>query len=238
MNTTPDADTSILTLTRRLRNRDPFIFTKFGDGDLWWMSGKGAKYPNAYGERYTDSARRELIDAADTLSAMSHAYFGDQLTCRSGPYLTTEQAVYLYGVNKHAWLHFETLLIHRMTPALLTFYREIAALTPSNKVLCCGKNYLDGARILKSRFIPTDNSNAHSVWRDTVHFLAHRASPWQYLFLSCGRASKMIAARLGELYPDRTIIELGSALEPLIIGRTRSEQIDSFAAREYFKELL
>jgi hypothetical protein len=48
----------------------------------------------------------------------------------------------------------------------------------------------------------------------------------------------MIAAKLATQFPTRTIIELGSALDPLFVGRTRSEQVEPEKAREYFKELL
>jgi hypothetical protein len=240
---TPSADASVALLTDKLLRNEPFVFTKFGDGDLWWLAGTGAEYPNAYGERYTEEARRDLIVAADELAGMPHAYFGDQLTCRSGPYLETEQTVYLAGVRESAWLHFETLLIHRLTPELLNFYRVVSKLPQKDKILCCGSKYRWGATVLKSRYMSTHNSESHLTWRDTRSFLAgNKGRPWneewKYLFLSCGRASKMIAATLAVQFPDRTIIELGSALEPLIIGRTRSEQIDSAAAREYFKELL
>jgi len=243
---TPSADESAVFLTNKLKAREPFVFTKFGDGDLYWMSGKPV--PIAGGENYRPGIDAELRQAARTLAGLPHVYFGDQMTCGSGPYLKTEQDALRYrhtpGANYRyddipdsRWLHFECLLIHRLSPELLEFYRVLKA-DSRRKALLAGPQVAEvGSIMLGAVPLICHPNNAHlTAKRDTV-FLGE-PTKWDILLLSAGRASKMIAAALAPKFPDRTIIELGSALDPLFVGRTRSEQVETEKAREYFKGLL
>ena len=229
MSSTPSADESAIILTNKLKAREPFVFTKFGDGTLWWMSGKPVQSAN--GEVYRPGIDQELRKAADVLSGLPHAYFGDQLTCSSGPYLEAEQERYIHAWDKCAWLHFETFLLHRLTPELLEFYRVLKADTRP-KVLVCGKHLLPATRMLGCyACIIVDSSNAH---REALHQLPSS----EIVLTACGHASKILVAAEASAYKSKTFIELGSALDPLFVGRTRSEQIEPGLAREYFKGLL
>lgn len=111
---TPSADESVKFLTDKLKNREPFVFTKFGDGDLYWMADNPV--PIAGGETFRPGIGQELRDAARSLAALPHVYFGDQLTCASGPYLPDEQLAFiryrspagspLKPIDSSRWLHF------------------------------------------------------------------------------------------------------------------------------------
>src|ERR1700691_169900 len=90
---TPSADESVKFLTEKLKKREPFVFVKFGDGDLFWMAGNPV--PIAGGETHRPGIAIELHRAAGELAALPHAYFGDQLTCGSGPYLRDEQQAFI-----------------------------------------------------------------------------------------------------------------------------------------------
>src|ERR1700759_4836521 len=144
---TPSADDSVKFLTEKLKKREPFVFVKFGDGDLFWMSENPV--PIAGGETFRTGIGEELRQAARILGDLPHVYFGDQLTCGSGPYLEREQNQHIVdapgyaGLSKEGqmryrpfggyrfvyvdpatrFLHFECLLIHRISPELLEFYR-------------------------------------------------------------------------------------------------------------------
>ena len=247
---TPSADESAVILTNKLKAKQPFVFLKFGDCTLWWMAGKPVQSAN--GEVYRPGIDKELRDAARTLNSLPHVYFGDQLTCSSGPYLEKEQHQLVRWTpnawtRDSRWVHFETLLLHRLTPELLEFYRVLKA--RPRKLFCGGTHLIQAADMLGcSRFgwvLPVDSHNSHSRTDSICKFLINGAQhqnptgePWEILLLAAGHGSKLIAATLASKFPDRTIIELGSALDPLFVGRTRSEQVSQEAAREYFKELL
>jgi hypothetical protein len=252
MSSTPSADESAVILTNKLKAHEPCVFTKFGDGTLWWMSGNPVQSAN--GEVYRPGIDAELREAARTLAKLPHVYLGDQLTCSSGPYLEKEQREFIRWDHAEGltpskvpitvseppppdrWLHMETVLIHRLTPELLEFYRVLKA-DQRKKVMCAGM-HLGGVRDLLSfeAFLQSDPANEHTRAWATSHILA--TWDWDILLLAVGHASKLIAATLASKFPDRTIIELGSALDPLFVGRTRGEQIEPEVARSYFKELL
>lgn len=250
-------------LTNKLKNKEPFVFVKFGDGDLYWM----AQNPVAIagGETYRPGIDEELRKAADTLRRLPYVYFGDQLTCASGPYLESEQTVFIKQslekngipfqleefagehvsmqtiVPDERWLHFECLLLHRKSAELLEFYRAV-------KLDGRLKAFIGNWKLTASGIMLNANSSLHSVVHENnAHAEKHRIASlvrfyteayWDILLLSAGRASKLIAAALAPQFPNRTIIELGSALDPLFIGRTRGEQLDPEVAREFFKDLL
>lgn len=247
---TPSADESVKFLTNKLRNREPFVFTKFGDGDLYWMSGNPV--PIAGGETFRPGIDAELRQSARTLAGLPHVYFGDQMTCGSGPYMEREQDLYVrlpydcdnppFPTSGHVivvtparWLHFECLLIHRLSPELLEFYRVLKE-RREGTLLVSGSHLRLAQMLFAERYCTVDHANAHGEWEPILDIMD--LFKWHTLLLSAGRASKMIAAALALKFPDRTIIELGSALDPLFVGRTRSEQVRPEDAREYFKELL
>lgn len=250
-------------LTKKLQNQEPFVFVKFGDGDLYWM----AQNPVAIagGETYRPGIDEELRKAADTLRRLPYVYFGDQLTCGSGPYLESEQTVFIKQslekngipfqleefsgehvsmqtiVPDERWLHFECLLLHRQSAELLEFYRSIKQNQRTKAFIGGWKLY--GASVMlgvnNNLYSVVDDRNAHAEKHRIAHLSRFYTEVyWDILLLSAGRASKLIAAALAPQFPDRTIIELGSALDPLFIGRTRGEQLDPEVAREFFKELL
>lgn len=237
---TPSADESAVILTNKLKAHEPFVFTKFGDGDLYWMS--ETPVPIAGGETYRPGIAAELRQAARTLARLPHVYFGDQMTCGSGPYLQGEQYWYIkwaqgepLPIKDSRWLHFECLLIHRLSPELLEFYRVLKERS-SHTVFCGGSHLRMAMMLLGTAYCSTDVNNAHCNYAETINILT--TPPWDILLLSAGRASKMIAAALASKFSDRTIIELGSALDPLFVGRTRSEQVEPGEAREFFRGLL
>lgn len=238
---TPSADESAIILTNKLRNKEPFVFVKFGDCTLWWMAGKPVQSAN--GEVYRPGIDKELREAASTLNSLPHVYFGDQLTCSSGPYLEKEQHQLVRWTpnawtRDSRWVHFETLLLHRLTPELLEFYRVLKA-DPRVKGVISGRRLWDASKMLgeiePGMWFTVDQNNAHIETSETISLVA--SFEWEILLLAAGHGSKLIAAALASKFPYRTIIELGSALDPLFVGRTRSEQVSTGDAREYFKEL-
>ena len=63
--------------------------------------------------------------------------------------------------------------------------------------------------------------------------------PFQILLYGAGMAGNIAAVKCWERFPDRTYINLGSALDPLFNAhQTRSQQLSHADARELFKELL
>jgi len=71
-------------LTKKLQNKEPFVFVKFGDGDLYWMAQNPV--PIAGGETYRPGIDEELRKAADTLRRSPHYTAPSQKRSRRNRY--------------------------------------------------------------------------------------------------------------------------------------------------------
>lgn len=233
-NTILDADESCAFLTNKLIRREPFIYVRFGDADIDWMC--GGNTPTCDGELHRPGIMNELLNAWDTLLQLPHFYLGDAASFSTPTYsLIMDGYRELRRGHVIRDLHTEALLLHRKSQPLLEFYRTLAADTRI-KVLVGPHRITNATSMLGAYFYGVHATQASESAKLTADVLS--GVSWEILLTACGRASKLIAARLGERFPDRTIIELGSAMDPLFVGCTRSEQLPMDEAREFVGELL
>jgi Galactoside-binding lectin len=90
------------------------------------------------------------------------------------------------------------------------------------------------AEMIRARHVVAPLATAHDDVDRIVDEI--EASPWDIAVLSAGRGAKIVEARIARA--DKTVIDTGSAFDPLFVGPTRTLQIDSRAARSYFRHLL
>jgi hypothetical protein len=234
---TPSADQSAKILTEKLMNRERFIYVRLGDVDVPWMVGRSGIDQTCDGEPYRFGIGGDLMVAWHILCRSPFFLCGD-LGTMEDPAAIEVQMDFGSLCAPYPWLHFlhsEALLIHRLTESLRGFYRTMRN-HDRPKVLIGPHRVAAAADFLRARFIPIHSTHAHTPGemrkiRDQYQFLDA-----DIVLLVGGRASKLIAADLAPT--DKTVIELGSALDPLFYGRTRSAQIEPLEARAYFSALL
>jgi hypothetical protein len=235
-NTALDADQSADFLAAKLQAQDPFIYIRFGDADILWMG--GGFEPTCDGEYPSPGIGIELEAALDSLLKLPHFYLGDVESFSDPASLRVRQLFQTYcdhyeNIN---FLHHEALLLHRKSESLQRFYRALRH-DPRRKILV-GPQRLNNAMAMLNidcqYEVSATQANEYAV--DLAHGLAN--VEWDILLTCCGRTSKIIAGILGPQFPDRTIIELGSALDPLFVGQTRSGQLPMAEARDLLKDLL
>ncbi len=233
-NTKLDADQTCEFLTSKLRANEPFCFIRFGDADIDWMGGGTGHTCDQ--EHPRDGLKDELLRAWDTLLRSPHFYLGD-LESFDSPAEASVVALYRkfregYAVND---LHTEALLLHRVSDALIDFYRALIG-DSRKKLLVAPSRVSFGGRLLGAAHVTVDSTRATSYLEKTID--AIEGADWEILITCCGRASKILAAHFTAKYPERTIIELGSALDPLFVGQTRGGQLPMKQAREMFEAIL
>jgi SAM-dependent methyltransferase len=238
--TTLDPDESVAMLTEQLNRKQPFVFFKYGDGALECMYRLGECSRTCDGERYTAELAQELRWAWGELLRTPFAFVGDWLSASFGPdspELYVDEYADLVDGASPTWVHFECVLLMRLAQPLLEFYRALAM--DSRKKLLIGRPEMAGAaKMLRAGFLPIPMC---SDLRPHLAKLEHRIGrgDFEILIYGAGMAGNVLAARLHQRYPNRTYISLGSALDPLFVGKkTRLVQVSPAAAREYFKELL
>lgn len=243
---TPSAEETCTILAAKLQKREPFIFTKFGDGDVQFMynlrDGRTAD-----GEVNCPALSAGLWLAWMTLASQPTSYVADFKTYSDfGPrdeqkhFAEWEEMVALAGVNP--WpgplptlVHMEALLSNRLSPELRHFY-EVLRSDPIEKVLVAPARLSGACRMLRCSLYEIPLATAWEVAEEAVERLDRSTA--EVLIFCAGRASKLIMAGLMKRKPGRTMIDLGSGLDPLFCGQTRGVQVDQAAALKYFSALL
>ena len=132
------------------------------------------------------------------------------------------------------WLHYETFLLMRLTKELRDLYRVIAT-DPRPKVLIAPSRLAGAANLLRAKHVQVPLRGACGVVQELVYSLQHKE--WEVALFCSGRSAKLAMAALCQEFPERTYLDLGSALDPLFGFQTRTGQVSTKQAWEYFAEL-
>lgn len=240
MYTRRDADQSAALLAAKIRAREPFFFLRYGDGALECIYNTGSGR-TCDGERYSQALGQDLLDAwVDVVTcSASGVYVGDWLSAAFDS--ETERTRYadlyaaLIGEDTPEWLHFEALLLMRESATLVDFYRAVKE-DPRRKLFMGPSGNADAAKMLGAEFLSTPMDHLHAC----AGYLSDEliSSKFDVVLYGAGLAGNLPVVHCWKKFPERTYINLGSAMDPLFRGRTREQQISPERARELFKELL
>ena len=176
----------------------------------------------------------------DGTHADSLVYVGDWLSASfdaTSIYARYEQHyAELIGDGKPTFLHFESLLLMRESQALLDFYRTVKADTRRKLYMGPAANAA-AAKMLGAEHLVTPMTGLFDECPRLTHELFSR--DFDVLLYGAGMAGNIPAICCWEEFPERTYVNLGSALDPLFMGRkTRMQQILPLKARIFFRSLL
>lgn len=233
-----EADKGIETLTGYLKDKEPFAYARFGDGDIQFMyalrDGRTAD-----GEINNPKLAIQLRKAWGLLSCHPRALIGDFLSCIDFG-KAEEQAHFKEWQEMISWgnpkmVHIEAPLLFRLSPALFSFYETIQKDT--RKKLLVGPSRLRRATILlDSDFHEVELYSAYETVEDHIYKLKKHEA--EVIFFCAGRSTKIMMAELLAYAPDKTYFDLGSGLDPIFVGKTRSTQVSQKQAKEFFKPLI
>lgn len=215
-------------LTELLKKREPFSFVRFGDGDFECMS--GIEGQNADGMQYCKAMGDELIEAYNYLQTLDNCYLSAWCPRRLLPLIDCK-----VRFIKDRYLHHDSLLTHDLSPNLENFYRALVC--DSRRKIYVAPKALDGSLKLLKIDIRVDvpSTDLYSK-RDEVLNAAFDAYANDCIYLfSATSLGKIVAAKLIENCPAVTCIDLGSALDPVYIGHTRSHQPPQYVAQSFFE---
>lgn len=241
---TPSADASAEILADRIRTRQPTLFVRFGDGLVECINGGSKLGHTCDGEKYGESLGAMLLAAValaeDTTDLQEHSgmvQWGDWRTAESPgskPQRTQEWEAAIDPQLKHL-LHFEALLLMRQSPQLVDFYRAVRE-DKRRKLFFGHPDNAIGAIMMDADFLPA-GTRMLPVDVPAIKSTLDRIDPEVVLF-GAGMVGNIPVIQHWAEHQDRTYIALGSALDPLGRGRTRSNQIRKDQAERLFKELL
>jgi hypothetical protein len=233
---TPDIDASARLLTWRIQKQLPTAFFRFGDGPLECIYCRDRKSHTCDGERYTAELAEELVFLARELLDCPDVFIGDwgreiETTAYAEQWLT-----FISGLKANL-LHYEALLMVRESPALVDFYRAVKQ-SPQRKLFLGRPSNADAARMMDAAFFAYPE---HYDDLDEVLAIGDVISVYKefdLLLFGAGMAGNVVAGNLWREHPARSYISVGSAMDPLFSGVSRSNQLPPQRARALFQELL
>lgn len=237
--TSLNADESVELLTKKILAREPFYFTKYGDGAIECIFGVGSGKQTCDLEVYTPHLAVQLKAAWDSLVSAPNVYVGDWLSADfNGNYTSAYPEYYqkMLGTAKPVMLHFECVLLHRRSLSLAAFYRTLKHID-AKKVMIGPKEMQQAAIDLNCfKFIETPMvdlyNNLDSIERKLL------ADPFDIVLYGTGMAGNIPITNVWKKHPDRTYINLGSALDPVYRGKTRTAQLPLHEIRKLMNGIL
>lgn len=234
------ADTSAIILAERVRLQVPTLFIRFGDGAVECILGNhNPKTPyTCDGEYYTPELGSALAETIATLHMHPQSVMlGDWRTAESPGSKPRHIDAWetLLTPNLWALLHFEALLLMRVSDALLKFYRQVRQ-DRRRKIFIGPADNAGAAKMMHADhlIVPDRDLFQHVKWiKSRLDYIDPQLVLW-----GAGMAGNIPVVEHWAEHPDRTYIALGSAMDPLFRGRSRSNQIRQDQAAKLFKELL
>jgi SAM-dependent methyltransferase len=233
------ADETAQLFTRLLHERKPFFYVRFGDGALECIYKSGISRQTCDGEKYSPQLASELKRIWNALMTGSNTYVGDWLTASFGPDRRGEYpAEYadLIGDATPNWVHFEGLLLMRNSIALSDFYKTVAR-DPRPKVLMGPLCMTGAAKMLRCTHVVTPMTDNLLPFVSSLREQLASIN-FEILLYGAGMGGNIPAVDSWIQHPERTYINLGSALDPLFRGHTRTTQISNADARQLLRAIL
>ncbi len=235
---TPDESAELL--TEKIINREPFFFVRYGDGAIECIYGLGNGQTRDH-EQYSSEMGSELKHCWDALMRSNRTYVGDWFSAsflENGEDQFTEYATeysQMIGDANPNWIHFEALLVMRESKALVDFYRAVKR-DDRRKLYMGPKHLAPTAHMLGAyKHIVTPMKDLFKEVDQLTEILMKEE--FDILLYGAGMAGNIPAIRVWEAFPDRTFVNLGSAMDILFGQRTRKQQLPKAIARRMFAGL-
>lgn len=214
-------ETTIKVFTEKLRNQEPFSFVKIGDDCVFCMRGQTGA--NAEGHQYSPKLSKHLRKAYDYLKDRSSVYMAE------------------WDANHPGLVFFDALLLHEdsyLTPDLRDFYQLLKD-DPRPKYYFARERMKEAATVFNMELVPVPWPNSYVYIGQVLKKVKEIARPGVIILFSCGMLSKVMIYECHKINPDMTVLDMGSAFDPLFVGSTRSaNQYQHLKVKKYYRELL
>jgi hypothetical protein len=219
----------------KLRNQEPFCFDKFGDDCVFCMQGFGGT--NAEGHKYSQKLGAHLKRAYVYLGHQSDVYIGEWQK-KNSEWVICSELRDATNINPN-FAFFDALLMHEdqyLTEDLREFYRLLKA-DKRPKHYFARERMREAAKMFNLEFHPVDYPNSYEHISEVLDFVKENILGGSIVLFSTGMLSKVMVYECHRLSRALTAIDLGSALDPMFVGNTRSEQEGQYKkVQEFMKE--
>jgi hypothetical protein len=201
-----------------------FSFTKFGDGEAICMSMNFKEGDsNCDYQSYSIELGKKLIEAYLFFTLKENVFIGEW---NFGD-IYENMLKDIFGSNnlKLQYVPYSTMLNVEggRLDELKSLYETIGN-SNKRKVYICPKKLNDAKSLLKCDVLNIPEREAFSQYEQIVNYLIN--SDYEIFLYSAGLLSKVLISDIMQKNPNTTHIDIGSGLDNLFIGETRSSQVE------------
>ena len=216
----------------KLEKNIPFSFTKFGDGEIicilkFFKEGDS----NCDYQSYSEKLSNKLVESLNFYSNKENVFigewnFGDYYEGKFKDFLK-ENDIKLNYVPYSSLLHIEGANLKN----LKSFYLQLKNI--KNKIYVCPQKLNIAKRLLNCDLINVKENEAFSDYEQIKdHLLNNNYDVYLY---SCGLMSKVLIADILKEKPNTTHIDIGSGIDNLFLGQTRTYQIETRKLKKIYQ---
>ncbi len=233
-------------LTELVKSQEPFNYLRIGDGELGWMFGT-LLTPTGQGEEHSPEVDAALNWAIPYLLRDPYTVLGDFRSCveftdygKDGDFTKYDQLVQTFSDNLRK-VSIESLNLFDRRPSVVRFYQTLREDTRA-KFLVGPPSHRNAALMLDATWIEVPPRGASLAAGRAVERLGRQLiGTGDAIVMFCaGCGSKIMMASIHEWLgggESFTLIDLGSSLDPVFVGRTRRPQILCTEAWDLFAEV-
>ena len=222
-------------LTNNLHTKTPFIFTKFGDGEIACMNGEVGH--NCDRHPYSENLGVHLIDSFLYLTSEDYCYIAKWVDDEYKDILRNK-----WPVEFDNWVEYDTMLhVEGQLDGYIKGFMSRLKSDVRIKVFV-GPERLSGVNKLLDIdyhiIIPT--INAYSVCDKAYNMMESLAKnhPDVIFIFSSGMMAKVLISDIHKKYKKCTFIDMGSSFDPIFVGKTRLKQCEREELINFYKEML
>jgi len=223
--------------TGMLRDGDPFRAVKFNDGE--WKSMAGRVGRNCDNHSYSASLSRRMTAAYSYLRTESYLSDWAVNYSKDASHKELERRL---GVASHHYPHFTFL--HDLprngefdcrTPELKAFYTAVRE--DSRRKIFVGPRRLCPEQFLNLRErIDVPLIDAFKDIDAITDKCLAAAKDDPIFLMSCGFISCLLSHSIAQGSPRATVVDLGSAMDPVLFGKTRTSQLPTPELRDFYQD--
>lgn len=225
----------------KLKKRKNFFFFKVGDDCVYCMQFETGS--NSDGHFYSSDYAERMKEAYIYMAQQPEVYFAEWEDSFPGILHDTVICRQLRKDNdlNPQYVFFDALLSHEdqyLTSDLKEFYRVLKN-DSRPKYYFARERMREVARVFNMTFVPVPHPNSYLYFEKVKQQVKKILKPNIIILFSCGMLAKIMLYECHKMSKEITVLDMGSAFDPLFVGDTRSNiEGQHLRVKEFFKDLL
>ena len=225
-------------IKKHLDDNTPFIFAKFGDGELLCMNGSIGS--NCDGHPYTPKLANKLRESLFKLSSHPNIYIADWGTDK---FIKIRNKFINHNNNNIKYIEYEVLLSIsiNISRELFELYKSILSCDSRKQVIFIIPEQLNNIKNYiapNATIINIPIRNAFQAYDNLVERVNNVLIDDDAIIItSCGLLAKALISDLYSEHNNITCMDFGSAFDPLLIGHTRDGQASYEVVKKFFNDI-